>query len=507
MSEPLPLGAALLAAVRGPLVRKEIRSISRRRQTYFVRVLYVGLIGLVIGMFWTRMTRGMLHDSPSEYAQLGRDLFRSFAGLQMVFVALAAVAAGAGLIAREARTGTLQLLLLTPVGPLGIAYGKWLAALAQAGSLLLCGVPVVSICLYLGGVGWWELAWSLILAMAQAAVAAAFALCHSASTRSPAQALLMSLLSLAIYAPWPAMALAFGSPIFTLFNAGASFGLALLVLRSTAKWLEEAPSREGMPEPGALERERERPLRSVWERYPLLWKDLATRAAARTSGEARLIVVLLAVLGLLFSIVGIGGPSPVTLFVAGGILFAWAILIGPSLFAAEREAGQWDPVLSSPVGRARVVGSKLLSGVVSPESGPVLLLSIAALASCATWAGARGAAVAAAVVLLFTAFIYLLGAASSLLARTLRSAFLFTVAVSALILAVLPIACSQLSPDGHALAFPGILTTVTNPVTVLEFVRRSDECAFIPFVAIYARAIAVVLAVMALRFDRAVGRR
>ena len=128
-----------------PLAVKELSGIARRWQTYIGRCLYAGLIGLVIWIFWNSMTRMGGWMSPSAYAQLGHQLFYSFFILQMVVVTLGGMSAGADMITREIRGGTLGLLALTPLTPWRIVAGKWKAALIQTSTALLCGGPVFAV--------------------------------------------------------------------------------------------------------------------------------------------------------------------------------------------------------------------------------------------------------------------------------------------------------------------------------------------------------------------------
>src|SRR6185295_215084 len=139
-----------------PLSVKELSGIARRWQTYIGRCLYVGLIGVIIWIFWNNVTRRSAWMSPSEYAVLGRDLFYSFFGLQMVVVTFGGMSAASDMITREVRGGTLGLLALTPLTPWRIVAGKWKAALIQTSTALLCGAPVFAVCNYLGGAGLWE---------------------------------------------------------------------------------------------------------------------------------------------------------------------------------------------------------------------------------------------------------------------------------------------------------------------------------------------------------------
>src|SRR5205814_9042315 len=76
-----------------PLSVKELSGIARRWQTYVGRGLYVGLIGLIVGIFWMNLSRGGDWMSPSAYAELGRGLFYTFFAMQMVVVTFGGMSA------------------------------------------------------------------------------------------------------------------------------------------------------------------------------------------------------------------------------------------------------------------------------------------------------------------------------------------------------------------------------------------------------------------------------
>src|SRR6185503_10598310 len=112
----------------------------------------------------------------SAYAELAHQFFVSFIILQMIVSTLGGMSAGSDMITREVRNGTLGLLALTPLTSWRIAAGKWKAAVVQTSTGVLCGLPVFAICVYLGGAGLWEFAYSLTLSIDCAMLGAALGL-------------------------------------------------------------------------------------------------------------------------------------------------------------------------------------------------------------------------------------------------------------------------------------------------------------------------------------------
>src|SRR5579863_3370179 len=84
-----PRPARGLVSFLDPVTLKEIFGISRRGQTYFGRVVYVGLTGLIVWQFWWNLVSTTPFFNVSASAELGRDLFRRFLPMQMLLVSLA----------------------------------------------------------------------------------------------------------------------------------------------------------------------------------------------------------------------------------------------------------------------------------------------------------------------------------------------------------------------------------------------------------------------------------
>ena len=176
-----------------PLTIKELKGLSRRWQNHVGRVIYVGLVACVLLRWWSEVAGHPGRYSNSDFAVFGRTLFEIFAPGQMILVTLAAISAGSDMITKEVRSGTLGLLDLASVSPGQIAASKWKAVMLSATTLLLCGLPVMAICVYLGGVGPWELAWSFSLTWTLAALGAAFSIRYSAICNSPLTAILKTI--------------------------------------------------------------------------------------------------------------------------------------------------------------------------------------------------------------------------------------------------------------------------------------------------------------------------
>lgn len=538
---------------------KELSGVSRRWQTYLGRVVYVGLIALIL----LQITHRLDLRHASEYATLGRSLFYAIFTLQMFFVPLMAISSASDMVSKEVRAGTLGLLAITPLSPSDIVVGKWKASVLYALSLFLCGIPVLAASVYLGGVGLLELLWSTCLTGAAAALAAAVAILYSCILRAGYTAIIAAILTLMGYTILPAILtlgirerpglidllywthLVFsavgtsvgdlhdGSSLGWIGATGVSLGLTWILLRQASRRvarrllsLDPGLGRvEGSGDPGMMPTSLAHP---VWEDHPILWKELRTRG---WGGLAKIIRV-----GLLLLLFGL---VPLSAMMMNGNA-AWKILVtwcaaaffilmvmacGVSLFVREKEGRQWEVLLSTPISAWQIISAKVLAGTLNflPLTG-ILLLAFTLLAlldrvPILGWLMTWGS------ILLVALFGYVLGAAMSLRAGSIRSAFTATFGVMGFILVFLPIMLAFYSAfpgmSWDRGQFPFILVTVSNPgvflVPLSEHVAswsssgsRNVFDRVAPYFGLqlagYGTGILLVLLAMRARFPRITGR-
>lgn len=545
-----------------PVTMKEIYGISRRGQTYLGRVVYVGLIGMILYYFWSQIVSQNQLLSPSLYAKLGRELFRQFVPLQMAMVSLAAIGAASDRIIREERAGTLGLLLLTPLASRRIAFSKWKAAMAQAGSLILCGVPVVAVCVYLGSVGPWDLLWCFSVTLAMAMLGAAFGLRASAICSSVPRALLLGFVYLLGYALLP-LTLMFVAGVGALFAAPflhPVYSVYWLVVENTASdavwsyaWIPATVTsyiaahfvvrnvgalierRVRLPRLGALPadptvppapeglrpitplrpRPADRGTREVWEADPLLWKELLTRSGSRWSVEVKSMFMVYSLIFIVLCWLFTKGTSLGTFSFLGALFALLAMVNGASLFAPEKEGRKMEMLLSAPVSSASIVRSKLMAGVSAPESIRILILAVATAVGFSWWSG-PGMILYAGVILVFLLFVFMLAAAASLQAQTMQGAALATAGILCLFVLVLPMLLAILTPASSRGDSPPLalyLLSSLSPISVLEPLDPNHGEGlgrafgrFLFFGAFYVGAISGLAGLMLWRFDRSMGR-
>ena len=138
-----------LATVYGlPVVLRELTIAGRRVRTYGLRSAVAAVLGLAVLLAVVPASLGLGSDP-----RLGLRVFSSIAWVAMVAVVLVGPVLAAGSIASERRDGTLGLLFLPDLRPLGIALGKLTSAAALMFQLVLIGAPVLFSGMVLGGIG------------------------------------------------------------------------------------------------------------------------------------------------------------------------------------------------------------------------------------------------------------------------------------------------------------------------------------------------------------------
>lgn len=138
-----------------PVLTRELRVVLRNARTFAMLAIYVSLLGAIV---MSQFPAGQSVSVEGGRADMGRSLFMTFFGAQVLLVLVMVPGLATGALAQERERRTLEPLLLTPMTPLGIVWGKASGVLALAGLLLLATLPLTSLCFLLGGVSPAELA-------------------------------------------------------------------------------------------------------------------------------------------------------------------------------------------------------------------------------------------------------------------------------------------------------------------------------------------------------------
>ena len=138
--------------IENPVLQRELLVNLRMKRAFVLLLLYIALLGLVVYAAWPSQTRLDLARRPQEASRLV-DLF--FLG-QYVLLSLMVPSFAAGTITGEKERQTYEMLLASPMRPGAVVLGKLLAALSHLAVLVFCSLPIVMLCLPLGGVSPYE---------------------------------------------------------------------------------------------------------------------------------------------------------------------------------------------------------------------------------------------------------------------------------------------------------------------------------------------------------------
>ena len=208
---------ATLSFESNPVLIRELRANLRNARAFGLLALYVALLGAVVTANFPGDTA---IDLQSDGGARGQELFRWLFGGQIALILAILPALATGALAQERERQTLQPLILTPLSPLQIVWGKAGGVLSLVGLMLLATLPLTSLCFLLGGVdtGMLVAAYSAILGLA--IFTTGFGLYCSARWQSATRALMTCYALLPIVIALVMVALPLGalfSGLFCLF--------------------------------------------------------------------------------------------------------------------------------------------------------------------------------------------------------------------------------------------------------------------------------------------------
>jgi ABC-type Na+ efflux pump permease subunit len=147
--------AELPGRLLGPMFALDAARVGRRRSTFVVRWLYLGVLLVVLGLyFWDwsgRSLRGT-RVAPQVLASFAEEFFWAYAVTQFLVVAALTPALTAAAITDEKERKTLDFLLVTDLSPREIVFGKLASRAGVLFTLVLAGLPVVSLIQFFGGI-------------------------------------------------------------------------------------------------------------------------------------------------------------------------------------------------------------------------------------------------------------------------------------------------------------------------------------------------------------------
>lgn len=174
-----------------PVLQRELLVNLRMKRAFVLLLFYVLVLGLVIYLAWPTESRLDLR-SPAE-AQRLFDIF--FLG-QFALVALMAPSFAAGSITGEKERKTYEMLLASPLLPTAVVLGKLLSSLCYLCLLIVSSLPLVMLCLLMGGIEMGEVIVVYVVLLLEAGAFGLISVAASSYFQRTSSALVVSYLAI-----------------------------------------------------------------------------------------------------------------------------------------------------------------------------------------------------------------------------------------------------------------------------------------------------------------------
>lgn len=134
--------------IQNPIIRRELLGLLRTPKAIAIQIGFVAAIVLLVVAVWPD------NATVNLGGRQARQLLGVFVYGLLVSLMLLAPAFPATTIVRERQTGTLTLLLTSPLSPLAILLGKIISSMGFVVLLLVLSLPAAACCFVMGGVAW-----------------------------------------------------------------------------------------------------------------------------------------------------------------------------------------------------------------------------------------------------------------------------------------------------------------------------------------------------------------
>ncbi|MCB1041165.1 MAG: ABC transporter permease, partial [Acidimicrobiales bacterium] len=138
--------------LENPVLQRELLVNLRTNRAFLLLAAYQLLLAVVVLVAWPSDATLDLTQNPAS----ARKLVNLFFLGQYVLASLMAPSFAAGTITGEKERKTYEMLLASPLRPGAIVLGKMIASLTHLGMLIIASLPIIVLCLPLGGVSVYE---------------------------------------------------------------------------------------------------------------------------------------------------------------------------------------------------------------------------------------------------------------------------------------------------------------------------------------------------------------
>ncbi|MBN1974480.1 MAG: ABC transporter permease subunit [Sedimentisphaerales bacterium] len=183
------------ARIFGPIFDKELRVSSRRKRNYLLRSAYIILLAVFILFMWLSVIGAGSKSSAifqaSRSSQIGKNAIIAIVWFQFIASQILAIVMLSSSISDEIRTGTLNVLMTTPVSSFKIVTGKLLSKLLQVLLLLAMSLPLLAIMRVFGGIPWNYVVFGLFITLTSVIFAGSLSLFLSIFNRYPYRVIIL----------------------------------------------------------------------------------------------------------------------------------------------------------------------------------------------------------------------------------------------------------------------------------------------------------------------------
>jgi ABC-type transport system involved in multi-copper enzyme maturation permease subunit len=137
--------------LENPVLQRELLVNLRMKRAFILQLVYIALLGAMVYYAWPTDER--IDMTNPEKSKRLVNLF--FLG-QYILGALMSPTFAAATITGEKERKTYEMLLASPLRPVAVVLGKLLASLAHLALLIFSSLPIVMLCLPLGGTSFYE---------------------------------------------------------------------------------------------------------------------------------------------------------------------------------------------------------------------------------------------------------------------------------------------------------------------------------------------------------------
>jgi ABC-type transport system involved in multi-copper enzyme maturation permease subunit len=178
-----------------------MRVSSRRRRSYVLRFVYIGLFTFLVSVLWIdRVAQITTRGSTSVYqvsrmASAGQTIITAVLWFQFLTAQVLAIVMLSTSISDEIYKRTLGTLMTTPIGSFQIVIGKLASKLLQIVLLLAISLPLLAVVRVFGGVPWGYLLCGLCVTLTAVVFVGSLSLFFSIFTRRAYAAILEAILA------------------------------------------------------------------------------------------------------------------------------------------------------------------------------------------------------------------------------------------------------------------------------------------------------------------------